>query len=163
MHAWMSIRRKCLSGKTYSCRNTSLRQWNMKKRERICGPDRNPYYKTDHDATATCLKEDYYSGLSSNLHAAYNAQVLVIKGFACAYYVSHSRSDINDLIPTLEAFFRIHYQYPKNLCTDSGYGSMNNYQYLELPKIGNYVKYQCGMRMSLGNDLINTIWMMTCQ
>lgn len=34
---------------------------------------------------------------------------------------------------------------------------MKNYQYLELPKIGNYVKSQCGMRMSLGNDLINTI------
>lgn len=112
------------------------------EKERICGPDRNSYYKTDHDATAMCLKEDYYSGLGSNMHAAYNAQVVVIKGFACAYYVSHSRSDINDLIPTLDAFFRIHHQYPKNLCADSGYGSMNNYQYLERHKIGNYVKYQ---------------------
>lgn len=28
----------------------------------ICGKDRNSYYKTDHDATAMCLKEDYYSG-----------------------------------------------------------------------------------------------------
>ena len=48
------------------------------EKERICGPDRNSYYKTDHDATAMCLKEDYYSGLGSNMHAAYNAQVLVI-------------------------------------------------------------------------------------
>lgn len=33
------------------------------EKERICGPNRNSYYKTDHDATAMCLKEDYYSGL----------------------------------------------------------------------------------------------------
>ncbi|MBS5226397.1 MAG: transposase, partial [Parasutterella sp.] len=35
------------------------------EKEAICGPDRNSYYKTDHDATAMCLKEDYYSGLGS--------------------------------------------------------------------------------------------------
>ena len=43
------------------------------EKNRICGPDRNSYYKTDHDATAMCLKEDYYSGLGSNLHAAYGS------------------------------------------------------------------------------------------
>jgi len=42
--------------------------------ERICGPNRNSYYKTDYDATAMCLKEDFYSGLGSNMHATYNRQ-----------------------------------------------------------------------------------------
>ena len=32
------------------------------EKERICGPNRSSYYKTDYDATAMCLKEDYYSG-----------------------------------------------------------------------------------------------------
>ena len=50
------------------------------EKERICGPDRNSYYKTDHDATAVCLKEDFYSGLGSNMHAAYNTQIMVIDG-----------------------------------------------------------------------------------
>ena len=39
------------------------------EKERICGPNRNSYFKTDKDATAMCLKEDYYSGLGSNMHA----------------------------------------------------------------------------------------------
>lgn len=50
------------------------------EKEEICGPNRKSYYKTDHDATAMCLKADYYSGLGSDMHAAYNVQALVIKG-----------------------------------------------------------------------------------
>ena len=33
----------------------------MKKKKKICGENRNSYYKTDTDATAMVLKEDYYS------------------------------------------------------------------------------------------------------
>ena len=40
----------------------------------ICGKNRNSYYKTDHDATAMCLKEDYYSGLGSKMHAGYKGR-----------------------------------------------------------------------------------------
>ena len=35
-----------------------------------------------------CLKEDYYSGLGSNLHAAYQMQTVVSHGFVVSYYVS---------------------------------------------------------------------------
>lgn len=31
------------------------------EKERMCGNNRNSYYKTDKDATAMVLKEDYYS------------------------------------------------------------------------------------------------------
>ena len=34
------------------------------EKEEICGENRNSYFKTDHDATAMVLKEDYYSKLS---------------------------------------------------------------------------------------------------
>jgi transposase len=110
--------------------------------EMICGPDRNSYYKTDHDATAMTLKTDYYSGLGSNMHAAYNVQVAICKGIACAYYVSQKRNDITELIPTIEQFYRIHNRYPKNLCADAGYGSLNSYRYMKEHNIGNYVKHQ---------------------
>lgn len=112
------------------------------EKERICGPDRNSYYKTDHDATAMTLKTDYYSGLGSNMHAAYNVQVAVCKGFACAYYVSQKRNDITELIPTMDQFYRIYNRYPENLCADSGYGSFETYKYLEDCGITNYVKHQ---------------------
>ena len=110
--------------------------------ERICGPDRNSYYKTDHDATAMTLKTDYYSGLGSNMHAAYNVQVAVCKGFAMAYHVSQNRNDIKDFVPTLEQFHRIYGKHPKNVCADSGYGSLENYRYMKANNIGSYVKHQ---------------------
>ena len=112
------------------------------EKERICGPDRNSYYKTDHDATAMTLKTDYYSGLGSNMHAAYNVQVAICKGFACAYYVSQKRNDITELVPTMEQFHRIYGRYPENLCADAGYGSLATYKYLEAHGIMNYVKHQ---------------------
>lgn len=111
------------------------------EKERICGPDRNSYYKTDHDATAMCLKEDYYSGLGSNMHAAYNAQILVSKGIICSYYISQSRNDLKDFIPLLDNFKEMYGHYPKRVCADSGYGSLENYEYLSNHNIENYVKY----------------------
>ena len=111
------------------------------EKERICGPERNSYYKTDTDATAMTLKQDYYSGLGSNMHAAYNTQLAVSKGIICSYYVSQSRNDIDDFIPVLEAFYDIFGYYPVNVCADSGYGSLDNYRFLKEHHIGNYVKY----------------------
>ena len=111
-------------------------------KEEICGPNRNSYYKTDHDATAMCLKADYYSGLGTNMHAAYNIQSLVIKELVFAYYVSQSRTDYSDFIPVLDAFYNNYGLYPKNVCADAGYGILKNYDYLKEHDIKNYVKYQ---------------------
>lgn len=112
------------------------------EKERICGPDRNSYYKTDHDATAMTLKTDYYSGLGSNMHAAYNVQAVICNGFVCAYNVSQNRNDLEDLIPSMDRFHEFYNCHPRNLCADSGYGSLKNYRYLERNNIGNYVKYK---------------------
>ena len=111
------------------------------EKERICGPNRNSYYKTDHDATAMSLKADYYSGLGSNMHAAYNSQLLVSKGIICSYYVSQSTSDFIDFIPILKAFYDIFEKYPKRVCADAGYGSLGNYRFLYEHEIENYVKF----------------------
>ena len=110
-------------------------------KEEICGPDRNSYFKTDKDATAMCLKADYYAGLGSSMHAAYNIQSLVIKGFIFAYHVSQSRSDYYDFIPVLDNFYRNYKVFPKRVCADAGYGVLQNYQYMKEHNIENYVKY----------------------
>ena len=110
------------------------------EKEEICG-DRNSYYKTDVDATAMCLKADYYSGLGSNMHAGYNVQLMVSKGFILAYYVGQERNDFYEFIPTIERFYTNYGFYPKRLCADSGYGSLTNYRYLKEHSIENYVKY----------------------
>ena len=111
------------------------------KEERI-GPNRKSCYKTDRDATAMALKADYYSGLGSNMHAAYNVQILVMKGLVFSYYVSQSRTDINDFIDVIDAFAKSYGIWPKRICADAGYGSLDNYRYLEKHCIGNYVKHQ---------------------
>ena len=112
------------------------------EKEAICGPDRRSYFKTDHDATAMCLKQDYYSGLGSNMHAAYNVQILVSNGIITFFDVFHDRSDYYTLIPMLEGYRRCYGRLPENLCADSGYGIYANYAYLDEHGIGNYVKYQ---------------------
>ena len=118
-----------------------IKSLEYEEKERICGPDRNSYYKTDHDATAMCLKRDYFSGLRPNTHAAYNTQIIVCKGLIATYYVSQSRNDLNDFVPTINRFFESYNTYPKYLCADSGYGSLDNYKFLDSHNIGNYVKY----------------------
>lgn len=112
------------------------------EKNRICGPDRNSYYKTDHDATAMCLKEDYYSGLGSNLHAAYQVQTVVSNGFIVAYYISQDRVDTHTFIPTLERFNQAFGKYPKSITADSGYGCLENYQFCDEKGIEAYIKYQ---------------------
>ncbi len=107
----------------------------------ICGPNRNSFYKTDLDATAMNLKSDYYSGLGSNMHAAYNIQIAVSKGIILAYYVGQERSDYNTLIPLLNVFKQQYNFFPKKLCTDAGYGTLQNYEFLSTYNIGNYVKF----------------------
>ena len=107
----------------------------------ICGPNRNSYFKTDHEATAMCLKEDYYSGLGSNMHAAYNVQFIVSRGFILGVYASQDRNDYITLIPCIELYKQFYGDYPINVCADSGYGSYANYRYIKSLGIGNYIKY----------------------
>ncbi len=112
------------------------------EKERICGENRNSYYKTDKDATAMVLKEDYYSKLSNDFHAGYNVQVLVSNLLIMMYGVFQDRSDYHTFIPMNDLYFKYYGKYPKNECDDSGYGIYINYKYMREHNIGNYVKFQ---------------------
>ncbi len=111
------------------------------EKERICGENRNSYYKTDHDATAMALKTDYYSGHGSNMHAAYNVQVMVSSGLITMYGVFQDRTDYHTFIPMNELYNTYYKKYPKNECADSGYGIYKNYRFMKKKNIGNYVKF----------------------
>ncbi len=113
---------------------------NYEEIEVICGPNRNSYYKSDHDATAMALKSDYYSGHGSNMKAAYNVQFLVSAGFVTFFGVFQDRNDYYTLIPLLEKYDLYHESMPVNLCADSGYGIYDNYEYINSYGIGNYIK-----------------------
>ena len=121
------------------------------EKDEICGPNRNSYYKTDHDATAMCLKEDYYSGLGSSTHASYNLQIIVSKGIIICFYVSQDRNDQYTLIPTLQKFYELYNFYPIKLCADAGYGSLKNYQFVTEKNIENYIKFGNWSRVISGD------------
>lgn len=118
-----------------------LKLLEYEEKTEICGPDRNSYYKTDKDATAMTLKSDYYSGLGSNTHAAYNTQIAVSKGIILDYFISQDRTDYYTFIPFLKAFYKHYGFFPKRVCADAGYGINNNYQFLNDNNIENFVKF----------------------
>ena len=71
-----------------------------------------------------CLKEDYYSGLGSNMHAAYNVQLCVIYGIISSYIVTQSRNDMEDFIKIIEKHYEMYKIYPEAVCADARYGSL---------------------------------------
>ncbi len=110
------------------------------EKEEICGKNRNSYYKTDKDATAMVLKEDYYSKTSHDFHAGYNIQVMVSSGLITMYGVFQNRDDFYTFIPMNNLYYKYYKKYPKNECADSGYGMYDNYRYIKKHNITNYVK-----------------------
>lgn len=112
------------------------------EKEEICGENRNSFFKTDKDATAMVLKEDYYSKLSHDFHAGYNIQVMVSSLLILMYGVFQDRNDHYTFIPMNDKFKKYYGFYPKNECADAGYGIYTNYEYMKKHNIGNYVKYQ---------------------
>ena len=127
-----------------------LRALEYEEIEAICGPARNSYYKTDRDATAMCLKADYYSGLGSSMHAAYSLQILVAKGFILDYLVSQDRADARTFIPLLDNYHADYAAYPRRVCADSGYGALENYRYMARAGMENFVKPQMWQKMVSG-------------
>ena len=63
----------------------------------ICGPERNSYSKTDHDATFMRIKTDYMG--NDQLLPAYNVQVAVADEYIAMVDVNHYRSDMDCFIP----------------------------------------------------------------
>ena len=112
------------------------------EKERICGENRNSYFKTDKDATAMMLKEDYYSKLSHDFHAAYNVQVLISNLLIVMYGVYQDRADYYTFTPLYDNYYKYYGTYPINAVGDSGYGIYANYKYLREHNIGNYLKFQ---------------------
>ena len=110
------------------------------EKEEICGKNRNSYYKTDKDATAMVLKEDYYSKSSHDFHAGYNIQVMVSSGLITMYGVFQNRDDFYTFIPMNNLYYKYYNNYPINECADSGYGIYDNYKYMKEHNIRNYVK-----------------------
>lgn len=114
----------------------NLRKY-QKQEEILAG--RNSYSKTDHDATFMKMKEDHMK--NGQLKPGYNLQFSTNKQFIVHYSLHPNPTDTLTLIPHLESFKETYSTLPTELTADAGYGSEENYTYLEKVGTEAYVKY----------------------
>lgn len=101
--------------------------------------DRNSFSKTDKDATFMRMKDDQLQ--NGQLKAAYNVQIGTENQFILNYSVHQKSGDTSLLIPHIEELKKDFDKVPENIITDAGYGSEENYEYLNKERINEYVKY----------------------
>lgn len=115
------------------------------RQEKILGENRSSYSKTDTDATFMRMKEDHMK--NGQLKPAYNVQISTNKQYILSYSVHQNTTDTNTLIDHLSQHIKSFKQKPNNVTADAGYGSEQNYQWLEDKRITAYVKYNQFDRM----------------
>jgi transposase len=107
--------------------------------EKIMGEGRNSYSKTDTDATFMRMKEDHM--LNGQLKPAYNVQISTNTQYIASYSIHQNTTDTNTLITHLEQHKEQYTSLPDNSTADAGYGSEENYQWLQDNAITAYVKH----------------------
>lgn len=100
---------------------------------------RNSYSKTDHDATFMRMKDDKMQ--NKELKAAYNIQISTNNQFIVNYDIYQNPGDTLTLPSHLETYKDLYSFSPATVIADAGYGSEQNYEYLESNEIESYVKY----------------------
>jgi transposase len=109
------------------------------QQEKIMGEKRSSYSKTDTDATFMRMKEDHMR--NGQLKPAYNVQISTNKQFIASYSIHQNTTDTNTLLSHLSGHIKDYGIKPSSVTADAGYGSEQNYQWLEDKKITGYVKH----------------------
>jgi len=114
------------------------RQKKYEEQEKKLG-ERNSFSKTDEDATMMRMKGD--PPKLGQPKAGYNVQIGTESEFVVGYSLHPRPGDTKCLVPHLEALKGQLGRLPKNVIADAGYGSEENYAYLEGEEVKSYVKY----------------------
>ncbi len=101
--------------------------------------NRNSYSKTDEDATFMRMKDDVMK--NGQLKPGYNLQFSTQNQFIVNYSNHYNPTDTKTFIPHLEQLLEMYPDKINNVCADSGYGSEENYHFLETCHITPFVKY----------------------
>lgn len=100
---------------------------------------RNSYSKTDVDATFMRMKEDHMK--NGQLKPGYNVQIGTEDQFVVGFSVHQRPGDSGCLIPHLEGLKEQLGELPRKVIADAGYGSEENFRFLEAEGVEAYVKY----------------------
>jgi transposase len=101
--------------------------------------NRNSYSKTDPSATFMRMKEDHM--MNGQLKPAYNVQIGTENQFFTHYDFYPNPTDTLTYIPFMNDFNQRYGFLPKKAVADSGYGSEENYEFMEINNIEPFVKY----------------------
>ena len=124
---------------SYAKKNWPANLRKYEEQEKIMGEERNSYSKTDTDATFMRMKEDHMK--NGQLKPAYNVQISTNNQIIASYSIHQKTTDTNTLTAHLNQHEKDFGQKPQVVTADAGYGSEENYQYLEDNNITGYVKH----------------------
>ncbi len=138
-----SIKDKPVSNQVKQKLNYAKKHWpaaldKYEQQEKILA-GRNSYSKTDTDATFMRMKEDHMK--NGQLKPGYNLQVSSNNQYIVDYSIHQTTADTTTLEPHLDEHKEQYGQYPNIVVADAGYGSEQNYVYLEANDMEGYVKY----------------------
>jgi len=112
--------------------------------------ERNSYSKSDTEATFMRMKEDHM--LNGQLKPAYNIQISTSNQYIVNYTLHANPTDTRTLSLHLDQHKKSYNNYPKEITADAGYGSEENYDYLEENQIKGYVKYSLFDKQQKGSN-----------
>ncbi|MES1159207.1 MAG: transposase [Bacteroidota bacterium] len=129
-----ALRDKQVSGKVRQKLNYARKSWpaaldKYAQQEKILGNQRSSYSKTDADATFMRMKEDHMR--NGQLKPGYNVQISTNNQFIATYSLHQNPTDTRTLLAHLREHIRNYGQKPNTVTADAGYGSEQNYQWLE--------------------------------
>jgi transposase len=138
-----ALKEKEVSKKIKQKLSYAKKQWpknleKYKEQEEILGK-RNSYSKTDKDATFMRMKEDAMK--NGQLKAGYNVQISSNNQYVVNYSIHQKPGDTTTLPSHMEKHKAIYGENPEVVVADAGYGSEENYTYLENNKVEAYIKY----------------------
>jgi len=138
-----ALRDKPVNKKVKQKLNYARKNWpeNLKKyeqQEKTLG-NRKSYSKTDTDATFMRMKEDHM--LNGQLKPGYNWQITTTDQYILGYTIHQNPTDTTTLPSHMKSLKETLGRMPDVLVADAGYGSEENYQFLEKNGVEAFVKY----------------------
>ena len=101
--------------------------------------ERNSYSKTDPSATFMRMKEDAMN--NGQTKPGYNLQIGTGNQFITNFSLFPNPTDTLTLIPFFNSFAERYNRFPGTAVADSGYGSEENYRFMEENQVDAFVKY----------------------
>jgi transposase len=122
----------------YAKKNFANKLDEYKAKEEILD-GRNSYSKTDNDATFMRMKEDHMQ--NGQLKPGYNIQISTNNQIITNYDTFPNPTDTLTLPAHIDSFKELYNETPEIITADAGYGSEQNYEYLDANNCTAYVKY----------------------